>query len=42
MAAALRVLAVAWPRLAEPLVIYGVGSVAAFWLIDRTILMVGR
>jgi hypothetical protein len=41
MAAALRVLAVAWPRLAETLLIYGVGGIAAFWLIDRTVLMLG-
>jgi hypothetical protein len=39
LGASLRVLAVAWPRLGETLVIYGVGGIAAFWLIDRTVLM---
>jgi hypothetical protein len=33
---ALRQLQVSWPRWAEPLPAYAIGTVAAFWLIERT------
>jgi HupE / UreJ protein len=36
LAWALRALQVAWPRWSEPLPAYAIGTVAAFWFIERT------
>jgi hydrogenase/urease accessory protein HupE len=40
LAWALRQLQVSWPRWAEPLPAYAIGTVAAFWFIERTSAMV--
>jgi hypothetical protein len=36
LAWALRRLQVSWPRWAAPLPAYAIGTIAAFWLIERT------
>jgi HupE / UreJ protein len=41
LAWALRALQVAWPRWSEPLPAYAIGTVAAFWFIERTSAMIG-
>jgi hypothetical protein len=36
-----RVLAVRWPRFVEALPAYAVGSLGAYWTIERTVLLFG-